>query len=471
MTQLDFLIHYLQLYKEDIIFDNQKDLIIEFKDLNEINKKLPSELIGLEFFDYTITYYVESFNSLEEFQEEIQVSYQGMVDFEEGKIRVVINKKLLKNYFNQNLPVNTEVFYNLENFIANIKSIENSSNESTNKKIIFVIEKLNERFYENEYLIIVNLIELSHQDMKPILQESIEKFKTIQEIYDYKDVNHYQQVPYFWHFSNQSGDLKPLKKECVKTFFYLISNKVKDGSEIYIIKGHHNLEFKLHINSYDFDTNPFLRILNFTLDKEKHYDKLLIIRNVFTTYVNNFSSFSQVSQQINEIVATIEHHYELYIQNEMKIFIEQKNQVLNETLSLAKQVSNLTVEIGSNLRNLLLTLFAAIVVSVIPQYTENSNNENIILLLTFSYLLYLIFNFYISFKIKSQLDNYLENFKNYTRYISSQSLAGLDYQSLKNSFINKEEVDFYDILMIYRLVIYALIIISICLILYLVESL
>lgn len=469
MTQLDLLIQYLQLYKEKVVYDNQKDLILEFRDLDEITKKLPLELIELDFFDYIITYYVESFDSLVEFQEEIQVSYQGRVDCDEGKIRVSINKNLLKNYFNQDLPVNTEVFYNLKNFVANIKSVQDSTNESINKKIIFVIEKLSESFYENEYLFIVNLMELSNQNPKPILPESIERFKTMQEIYDYKDINHYQHIPSFWHFSNQDDDLKPLKKECIKTFFYLIANKTKGESEIYIIKGHHNLEFKLRINSYQFDTSPFLRILNFTLDKEKHYDKLLIIRNVFTTYVNNFSLFSQVSQQINEIVATIEHHYELYIQNEMKIFIEQKNQVLNETLSLAKQVSNLTIEIGSNIRNLLLTLFAAIVVSVIPQYTENSNNENIILLLTFSYLVYLIFNFYISFKIKNQLDNYLENFKNYTGYISSQSLAGLDYQSLKNNFIYKEEVSFYDILMIYRLVIYALIILSICLILYLFE--
>lgn len=465
MVIIEKFTQYLQLFKENIVHDNAKEFILEYGDLEEIDKKLPDLLIDKGFLKYTITYYSTPFQSLFEFKSEIENVYKGNLDANEGKVRIVITKEKLVSYFNENIS-NAFIFFSCENYIANGLLTSIGNNEY--KNVLFLIGDFDANLYENPYLIVTGLNNIVNQESKLIETTDKDLFKILSIVYDTKDINNYYQIPHYWHFTEVNSLLIPFYKKCVESFFYLISNKIKFPDNIYLIKGHHNLEIKLTFEDIKLNTTTFINIINFTLDEKRHYDKLLIIRNVLTTYLNNFSTITQLNQQIDEVFSTAQHHFELYVQNEIKIFIEQKNQVLNETISVTKQVSQLTADIGNNLRNLLLTLFAAIVISVIPQIVDNNSNRIVIIFLISSYLAYLGFSFYISYKIKNQLDNYLEIFKNYTIYVSSQSLRGLDYQSLKNKFILKEEKNFLNLLRVYRVTIFVLIVFSLTMLLFLI---
>ena len=459
---LNILIEYIQLFSSSIKNEDQRFLTFEFDNLSNLHQKLPETIIEHDFFSYTITHYVEIFKTLSAFLENIETVQGGTLIETEGKINIKIDKRKLLISLNQNIK-NGFIFIDFDNFIKYHSVISPViGTEQPFKSHIFIMN-FNDQYFENEYLVINDFKNIQSQESKSI--NNVDKFKLIQSLYDVKDISKLSDIPYFYHFECDHEILNPLKDLALDSFLNLVSNKKRLGTNVYSIKGHHNLEVRLDTEIININTQLITEILDFTLDNERHYDKLLILRNVLTTYLTNFSNKTQINQQLENIKATSQHHFELYIQNEIKIFIEQKNQVLNETLTLAKQVSTLTNEVTTNLRTVLLTLFAGIIASIIPQISENVSNKLITIFLLLSYIIYLIVNLFNIKFIRNQLNNSIENFKNYTIYITSQSLQGLDFATLKEQFINKEEENFNKVVLLSKLcVIILLIICSISLI-------
>lgn len=450
MTSITYLTEYLRLHSNKITLENHTHFILEFGDLTDLYSKLPSALLNSTFYTYTINYFADTFSDLQRFQEEIASIYDNTIDYDKGTIRITIEKAKVISLFNNNLQ-NTFIYSTVANFVKHFFIRRNmvllDPNYITN---IFILENIQNKTFKNKYLSISNLNDLPTKIQDNLKQIDLDLFESIRNNYDTKEITQFYHIPHFWDFQYSEDFLYQCKIKCLETFFNLISNKEKVAGKKYLIKGHHNLEFTINYDQVEINTKSFVELINFTLDKERHYDKLLIVRNVLTTYLNNYSTISQLNQQIDEVYATSQHHFELYIQNEMKIFIEQKNQVLNETLAVAKNVSQLTVEITNNFKNLLITLFAGIIVSVIPFVIENNSEKLLLNILAATYLIYLIVNYYISYKINVQLSNFLDNFKTYTIYISSQSLNGLDYATLKEKFILNEEQNFRNGLGVYR---------------------
>src|SRR5699024_11502661 len=121
--------------------------------------------------------------------------------------------------------------------------------------------------------------------------------------YEYKNIYSYHQIPHFWDFDSNNLELLPCKQKCVSTFLDLISNKVIEEGKEYIIKGYHNLTFKLNFKEEKTKiiTKIYTRLIDFTIDTDRHFDKLLILRNVITTYINDYSDFTHLNNQGEKI--------------------------------------------------------------------------------------------------------------------------------------------------------------------------
>lgn len=462
MNNINELIQYFRLFQLHIIEDRNEFLQLEFKNLENIDDKLPEFLRQQPFVEYNIFYYEDYFQSLSEFNQEIKETYDGQLDTNEGAVKITIFKNKLLSHYN-NLLQNSYIYYDINNFCKD--SINFDTNDDNNKINVFTINEI-PKDIENEYIRYVNIEFIQSVSNKEIDSTTISLFNTIKENFENKNINFYADIPHFWYF--ESTELFACKEKCVITFFNLISNKIIKQNNEYIIKGHHNLSFKLDLSdNSEINTNVIIDLMNFTIDGDRHLDKLLILRNVITTYINNYSNFDHFNNQSLQILATADHHFELYIQNEIKIFIEQKNQLLNETLLLTKQISGQTKETSSHLRNLVLTLLGAIIVSGIPAIIETNFNKilwNIIIVFA---IFYLLTNIFISKKLLQQHKNNLIILENYISSVSSNSLVGFDYKSLKEKFISNEEQNFMSTLNVYNITIYALVVISIGSLIYL----
>ncbi|WP_433595161.1 hypothetical protein [Lysinibacillus xylanilyticus] len=454
---IDTLIEYVQLFSSFIKKEDQRFLIFEFDNLSDLDQRLPESMISKNFFSYTINHFHGSFNNLSEFLEEIETVHGGTFIETQGNVNIKIDKRKLLISLNDRIK-NGFIFVNFSSIIESHLSIYPViETELPSKSQIFIINDFEELYFENDYLVIADIKKIENQES--IIINNIDKFNLVKSLYDIKEIKNLNEIPYFYHFENTNEILNPLKDLAIESFFYLISNKKRLDTNVYSIKGHHHLELKLDTEIININTQLITEILDFTLDNERHYDKLLILRNVLTTYLTNFSNKTHINQQLENIKATSQHHFELYIQNEIKIFIEQKNQVLNETLTLAKQVTTLTNDVTTNLRTVLLTLFAGIIASIFPQISANVSNKLITICLLISYIIYLVVNLFNLKFIKNQLFNSIDNFKNYTIYISSQSLHGLDFATLKEQFIKKEENNFNSVVTLSKVCIIILLII------------
>lgn len=465
---IGILAKYLQLHKESIITDNRFFTIIEFNTFEDFNELLPDEIIEMEFIDYSMTYKHDNTIRKESYHEDIAV-YQSFENTM-GIIRVTLNKvKMIDVYANR--KENVYFYLNFNNFVADYHLIDNINQEY--KFNLLVLDDI--PLIENQFLIVTSLNKI-HECVSTLLEgKSSGLINEINVTFDNARVEKYFDLPHFWSFSSDEKFLLPLKYRAITTFINLISNKLirkNEYEEVFLIKGHHSLEFKTPVNSdlhsstqQIVQSNIFCEIINFTLDEKRHLDKLLITRNVLTTYLDNTSSLNVLNEQIDKIYSTIKHHFELYIRNEVKIFIDQKNQLLKETLDITKQISKNTAELSNNIRTIIFTFIISIIAVLIPNVLKVKFSSDLVYTFVILYLFFLFVNLYLGVKIKRQHINTLSNLKNYIEFSSMQSNTGLDYKNLYEKFLKNEEENFLSIYDFYRVLLYVVSLVGIALLL------
>ncbi|ARF12972.1 hypothetical protein [Sporosarcina ureae] len=450
--ELHTLYKYLQLHFDYIVLDKYNIMTLQFNTLERYSELLPEEIIDKEYFEYKISYLSDDSIRKESFKEDTAI-YSDF-DLTKGQIKININKKIMMNYFLQDNKNN--LFYkNTNSFLDDIESAKHIVNQE--EKVNLII--LDNAYHENSFITInclSNLINLKKILIKPNKTKLV---TTANNIFDNIEVSTYFDLPHFWDFSSNDSVLFPIKLKTLEVFLKMIGNKLilkNEKEEIYLIKGHHNLEFNKLKDTRKLESitqihsGVFCNIVDFVLDDKRHLDKLLITRNVATTYLNNNSSLADLNEYIEKMYSTIKHHFELYIQNEVKIFIDQKNQLLKETLEVTKQIAKNTSDLSSNTRTLISTFIVSVFVVLIPSVLKIKFNSELLYFFILSYVIFLLANLYLGTKIKKQHENSLINLQRYIQFSSVQSDTGLDYKNLYNSFLKKEESNFLSIYNFYK---------------------
>lgn len=439
----------LEFIKANIMhkrLETYETLQFKFENISseELEKLVPPEIT--EFFSTSIIINQQTtfkdIAKLNEYLDDIELDFTSLknikvvLTFDKSHLADKPHTFFFTNFkeFSNELNLNHSEFLSVftsDSFVQNMKKIN-----------IILLDDL-EKPLENEFMILSNYNNV--KDDKSINENLKLKIQSYNDVFEKIDFKYIHQIPEFYYFKNSNHIL--LNSTFIKSFLSCVSNSHNEDE--FLIKGHHNLKFKFLYNEevdsikMNLHINTYLNILAFLLAPEKNQERLFIFRNALTTYISNSSDLNDLNNQIINIFDTTQHHFKLFVEDELKIFLEQKNKLLDEAIKTAKQIVTFTNDLTTNIRTICLTIFGGVILKFIPKIDqlikENSNSAVIIVI---AYMLYLIINLIIICKIKDQKNNFMNNFKLYTQYMSVEDNSELSYPKLKENFLKDHEKTF-----------------------------
>ncbi len=121
-------------------------------------------------------------------------------------------------------------------------------------------------------------------------------------------------------------------------FFTIICNKIL-GSNRYLIRGQKTVTIEINDEIIPFKSIQIIcELFDFLLDVDKHHDKLSLLRNTLTVYLNSYSDTKNFISESPEIIKSLKYNFELYIQEKVRMFLDQKNKLLQEYISTTKKL-------------------------------------------------------------------------------------------------------------------------------------
>ena len=178
-------------------------------------------------------------------------------------------------------------------------------------------------------------------------------------------------------------------------------------------------------------------LFDFILDDEKHHDKLNILRNTLTIFLDSESNIENFVVKSEEILKSVKYNFNLYIQDKVKLFLEQKNKLLQEFINTTRKIEELTGNLISQIRTVSLSLLGTIFLSLLNNINQG-NNRALLNLVILSYTFYLMLNLLIVCKQNNQKEAMLNNLKKYTEElgaIGDNKDNNLSYESLKDKYL------------------------------------
>lgn len=368
-------------------------------------------------------------------------------ELKETEFDIVFNKE---NFFKLTtiLPTNLNffTFFNLSFAFKKIHELDTIF--LNNKLILVVLDDEDSTDFSNDYFIIKSIKNKSldsiiKEDVIPIPENKKNNFNSKLDFFNKTKCSSINKTPYFWHMpeqnsldSNKNPALKDFYYYAIITFFNIISDKKIDNST-FLIRGHYNLEFSIKEDVPPISYNDLFNLLDFISD-DKSDDKLLILRNVLTNYLTKNSNVENFSSQLDVINSSVKHHYSLFIQEELKVFLEQKQQVITESVNMARNISTHTNSINSTMKNTIFASILTLISSSIPDLIEKVDSNNVLILLSFLMFVYLIFCINNLYNESELVDSMIQSFKNSLKYIASESIDGLKFEELKKNFFQNE---------------------------------
>ncbi|MGM0217631.1 hypothetical protein [Enterococcus sp. AZ126] len=380
-------------------------------------------------------------HSVSDLKEQTSDTYRMKKDSLE--IITKINKKL---YFSNTEQSNCYLFLNLENFFYVMKRLDWVCKK--HKMNIFLLLGTGPRF-ESPFLNIC-----PYKDKDGITYEKIDEFiidqykkfnKIYSAIYDDVKLKDFWEYPITWKNDLYNEGYDRVSEELLSTFVRIVCNK-NLKSRKYIIRGHKTIIMEITPFSISKDKQKLIgELFDFILDADKHQDKLQILRNTMTIYLDTNSDTKIFVEKIEEILKSVNFSFNLYIQDEIELFLGQKNKLLQEFISTARKVEDLTNTLITQFRTVILSLLGTIFLSLLNNI--NSSKTSAILNLVFlSYIIYFIVNFILIFYQKKQKEALLVSLKNYTEelgVIGDAKDNNLSYDGLKEKYVD-ESLSIYD---------------------------
>ncbi|WP_435340506.1 hypothetical protein [Enterococcus durans] len=169
------------------------------------------------------------------------------------------------------------------------------------------------------------------------------------------------------------------------------------------------------------------------------------MRNTFSLFLDENSNSKNLNDKIYEIIKSINYNFDLYIQDKIKIFLEQKNKLLQESINTTKKIEDLTNNLVSQIRTLSLSLLGTIFLSFFKEIL-NQKTMSIINLVLLSYIFYFTINLIIVIKQNRQKNSLLKTLKKYTEelgVINQHKENMISYEYLKKNYL-QETIIIYD---------------------------
>lgn len=382
--------------------------------------------------------------NLQDFQEELIRFSDAPLSFKH--IFKIKTKELFKpvvDYYN----IKINFFKNLTYFSKNINDTALLSDTgSYNKSVVFLLEDLKtDEVIQNDLLEFypIDKFNLSFFDNLNDVSENSQhfnKYESVKSIFDKPELK-FSELPSLWIFDNSHPILDT---KYLNSFIALIANSFYEDT--YSIKGQHNLKYQMKplTKTPDVDFKIHLEeILSKLLDSERHFEKLLIARTAITTYIKNETSTEEFTQMSPEILDTFEHHFDQYVQNEVKVFLEQKNNVMREVLKVADKINQEIANIQKDSRKYIfsstITILASLFlkINISNDTLDNTYAWNLLSMAIAFSMGYFILHLAEQFlnESKKSVGRLTTNFRNYFSKVSSNKTKNFTHDNIYSQFL------------------------------------
>ncbi|KAJ61895.1 hypothetical protein P783_0192 [Enterococcus faecalis GA2] len=366
--------------------------------------------------------------------------------YKEKSNKLVINTKIDKSLFSVENMENCYVALNMENFFKVYNRVEWVNKEK--KMLVLLLETEGEDFKSDflEILKYKNNFNFSEKLIDKQCLNQFDKFNNIySSVYDDKRLNNYWEYPLTWKNKFDNVGYDRVNQELLETLIKIICNKDL-GRHRFIIRGHKTVTLEIipAVISKE-QQSEISKLFEFILDVDKHQDKLSILRNTLTIYLDSTSNTETFLNKVQEILKTVNYNFDLYIQDKIKIFLDQKNKLLQEFISTARKIEDLTNTLISQFRTVLLSLLGTIFISLLNNINvaKTAALLNIVFL---SYVAYFISNLLILRNQNKQKDALLKSLEHFTEAlggINTSDDSNFSYENLYEKHLN-DAVNIYN---------------------------
>lgn len=431
------LLEFIQNNIDKVVTDTPKRLVIRFiQNVNDVDvAQFPNTSSAIS---YSIIYkdnktdYKHPREFLNSFGDDKYKHVESPV-----KINVTIKKDLIQ-------IANFENFYFFKDYKSFFKAINDLEIKNEKRKLVVLILTKEKRF-SSKFLCIIDINQIDQGFNDAIKETEYERYQILNSLYKDRVLKNYLHYPITWIAEefDESNDVDyHFRVQVLKTFFSIISNTVLAENQ-YVIRGYKTIYFSID-SGYEFSTkscNVIERLMVFLIDEKRNHDKLLLLRNTMSLYLSSDEVVAGLEKNIDEIKKNVEFNFNAYVQNKVKLFLDQKNKLLQEYISTTKKIEELTSNLISQIRAVSLSLLGTIFLSLLGDI-KKADTKVMVNLVLISYIFYFIINWILIFRQSKQKDNLLSNLEEYTTEIGTLG-GNLDdsfsYDKLKARYLEKTE--------------------------------
>lgn len=447
------ILEFITRYSSNVIIDVARRITLRFSlPVNEIltiQFLEPTDVVGYSFVykgEKNRSNDVPSF--LASFGPDNYLKVDSIVD-----ITITIKKDCIQ-LINVN---NFNFFMDYKSFFLSLTDVSIKNHQ---KKLIVLL--LNEDVsFESHFIKVISMSDISTSIDDRIEEVEIKTLETLNTLFKDRFLKSYLDYPMSWISLEESETLYLFRKQTLETFLSIISNVVTDEGS-YLIRGYKTVIITTAGDDTISDESCKLieYLLRFIIDEQRSYDKLLILRNTMTLFLDSEEDVDGIEKKIKEIRKNVEFNFNAYVQDKVKIFLEQKNKLLQEFINTTKKIEELTSSMVSQLRTVLLSLLGTIFISLINDLNKGKTPA-ILNLVLLSYIFFLVMQLILILyqnKNKKVLLNILEKYTGEFGQIGNGIEDDYSYKKLKERYLD-ETINIYNIYRISSIVVLGILII------------
>lgn len=430
-----FIVDYSDSYCDETSKKINFEEVLKLKDIDKsiINQAPDSKYINT-VFDYK-NEELPNVNSVSDLKRINGESY--LTNSVEIRINTTVDKNILIDHITCK---NKYLYFSLPAFLTRYSRLE--WNNLDDKMFVFILDKNFPKF-ESDFLVIQSFFENDIEMVQRInenAKHSYASFNNIySSIYDDKKLGSFFEYPLTWYSLEESDTDNSLKMQMLNYFFKIICNKDL-GNDKYLIRGHKTVTVNITSKQITYDESTVVKeLFEFILDSDKHHDKLSLLRNTMTIFLDSHSNTINFFDKSSEILKSVKFNFDLYIQDKVKLFLDQKNKLLQEFINTTRKIEELTNSLISQIRTISLSLLGSIFLSLLNDVNK-SKTSAILNLVLLSYVFYFLINLIVVWVQSKQKDALLFNLEKYTEelgVIGENQDNNLSYDSLKENYLKK----------------------------------
>lgn len=313
------------------------------------------------------------------------------LDEKEASIRslneiVDLNIQLEKNDFTRLFPNLDFFFFDYKSMLSNLA--KNVYTDAVPKKLNIAIPRIEAvettffRFLPVEELSSSNPLNLI--DIETSYIKNMTFFNTL-----HKTENTFSFInPFLFiikDFKTDSTENK-FKQSLMQKFYLDVLEFISDESNesCYLFRGKKSLKISKNTT---FTTDNYLKLVNlfiFLVAGEKFLEKITIVRNVFSIYLNDENTLVNFDSKLDEIWKTVQHYFNNYISDNIKDFFKDRDSLFKEAMSVSKSINDQTDKLNNAINNSLISLVVGLTVSI---YTSLAKNDIFIMIISLTVFL------------------------------------------------------------------------------------